>query len=172
MTQYFKIGKFAASHGLTGDLILQHHLGKKTSLKGLAAIYLQEQKSGNFIPYFIEKATARSESETLLKLEDINSMEAARLLTPKEVWLDSADFEKHAAKSTPIGLLGFTLFDKENALGEIIEVIEQPHQILCTVVFNNKEILIPVHEANLISLHQKKKIVVVDVPDGLIDIYK
>jgi ribosomal 30S subunit maturation factor RimM len=29
MPQYFKIGKLAASHGLEGDLVLQHSLGKK-----------------------------------------------------------------------------------------------------------------------------------------------
>ena len=53
MSQYFKIGKLAASHGLKGDLVLQHSLGKKTSLKGLEAIFLEEKKD-NFIPYFIQ----------------------------------------------------------------------------------------------------------------------
>ena len=43
MSQYFKIGKLAASHGLLGDLVLQHHLGKKTALKGLEAIYIQDK---------------------------------------------------------------------------------------------------------------------------------
>jgi 16S rRNA processing protein RimM len=171
MSQYFKIGKLAASHGLLGDLILQHHLGKKTALKGLEIIYIQDA-TDNFIPYFIEKATARSATETQLKLEEINDKEAARLLTPKEVWLESADFKKHAAKSTPISMLGFTLFDQEVELGEIIEVIEQPHQILCTVSYQEKEILIPIHEDNLISIDKRKRKVVVEVPDGLIDIYR
>lgn len=169
MSQYFKIGKLAASHGLLGDLILQHHLGKKTALKGLEVIYIQDT-TNNFIPYFIEKATARSATETLLKLEDINDKESARLLTPKEVWLEEKDFNKYAKKSTPIALLGFTLYDKNTPLGEIIEVIELPHQILCSVSFNNKEILIPIHEDNLISVDNKKKIVAVDVPEGLLDI--
>ena len=171
MSQYFKIGKLAASHGLQGDLILQHHLGKKTALKGLETIYIQDA-TNNFLPYFIEKATARSENETLIKLEEINNKEAARLLTPKEVWLESADFKKHTAKATPISMLGYSLFDKEVELGEIIEIIEQPHQILCTVSYQEKEILIPIHEANLVSIDKRKRKVVVDVPDGLIDIYR
>ena len=52
MNQYFKIGKLAASFGLKGDLVLQHSLGKKTSLKGLETIFLEEGKD-NFMPYFI-----------------------------------------------------------------------------------------------------------------------
>ena len=154
MSQYFKIGKLAASHGLLGDLILQHHLGKKTALKGLETIYIQDA-TDNFIPYFIEKATARSSTETLLKLEEINDKEAARLLTPKEVWLESADFNKHAAKSTPISMLGFTLFDQEVELGEIIEVIEQPHQVLCCILYKGKEALIPIHEESVEKIDKK-----------------
>ena len=169
MPQYFKIGKFAASHGLGGDLVLKHNLGKKTSLKGLEVVYIEEH-SDSFLPYFIEKSSIRSETETLIKIEGVDNMETARKLTPKEVWLEENDFNKHAKKSAPIALLGYTLFDKSIPLGEIIEVIELPHQILCTVSFNNKEILIPVHEDNLISVDNKKKIVVVDVPEGLLDI--
>ena len=58
MSQYFKIGKFAASHGLLGELILQHSLGKKTTLKGLEALFIEEQPD-NFIPYFIEKTSIK-----------------------------------------------------------------------------------------------------------------
>jgi len=44
MNQYRNIGKLVASFGLKGELILHHHLGKKTSLKGLEVIYLEEKK--------------------------------------------------------------------------------------------------------------------------------
>ena len=36
--EYFKIGKFVASFGLKGELVLKHNLGKKSSLKGIQAI--------------------------------------------------------------------------------------------------------------------------------------
>ena len=62
MPQYFKIGKLAASHGLKGDLVLQHSLGKKTTLKGLEAIFLEEGKD-SFLPYFIESTKIRSDDE-------------------------------------------------------------------------------------------------------------
>ena len=38
MPEYFKIGKLVAVHGLKGELLLKHTLGKKTSLKGLQAL--------------------------------------------------------------------------------------------------------------------------------------
>lgn len=170
MPHYFKIGKFAASHGLHGDLVLQHNLGKKTSLKGLEAIYIEQAKE-NFLPYFIEKTTIKSETETYIKLEGVNSKEIARKLTPKEAWLEEVDFKKFSSKTAPIGLLGFSVIDGETDLGEVIEVIEQPHQVLCTILYKGKEAFIPVHEANLIKLDKKNKRVYVELPEGLLDIY-
>ena len=52
MSEYFKIGKLAASFGLKGELVLEHSLGKKTALKGLEVIFLEDKKD-SFIPYFI-----------------------------------------------------------------------------------------------------------------------
>lgn len=170
MPEYFKIGKFAASYGLNGELVLQHSLGKRTTLKGLEAIYVEEQKD-NFLPYFIEKTSIKSESETYIKLEGIDSKEIARKLTPKEAWLEEADFKKYAAKAAPISLLGFSMIDGDTNLGEIIEVIEQPHQVLCTILYKGKEALIPIHEASLVKLDNKNKKVYVDLPEGLLEIY-
>lgn len=170
MPQYFKIGKFAASYGLDGQLVLQHSLGKRTTLKGLETIYIEETNN-NFLPYFIEKTAIKSESETYIKLEGIDTKEVARKLTPKEAWLEEIDFKKFAAKAAPIALLGFTMIEGDNDLGEIIEVIEQPHQVLCTIMYKGNEALIPVHEASLIKIDQKNKKVFVDLPEGLLDIY-
>ena len=126
MNQYFKIGKLAASTGLKGELVLQHNLGKKNTFKGLEAIFLEEKKD-SFIPYFIQSAKIRSDNETVIKLEGIDIVETARKLTPKEVWLLEEDFKKFAAKSSPIALLGFNIINEGEDLGEILEVIEQPH---------------------------------------------
>ena len=97
MSHYFKIGKLAASTGLKGELVLQHNLGKKTTLKGLEAIFLEEKKD-SFIPYFLESAKIRNHNETVIKLEGIDIVETARKLTPREVWIDEADFQQFAAK--------------------------------------------------------------------------
>ncbi len=168
--QYFKIGKLAASTGLKGELILQHSLGKRTSLKGLDAIFLEDKKD-SFLPYFIQATQIKSETETIVKLEGIDLMEVARKLTPKEVWLAEEDFNKYAARAAPIALLGYDLIDGENNLGEIIEVIEQPHQVLCTILYKGNEALIPVHEKSLLKIDKKNRKVFVEVPDGLLDIY-
>ena len=171
MNQYFKIGKLAASTGLKGELVLQHNLGKKNTFKGLEAIFLEEKKD-SFIPYFIHSAKIRSDNETVVKLEGVDIVETARKLTPKEVWILEDDFKKFAAKSSPIALLGFNIINEGEDLGEILEVIEQPHQVLCSILLNGKEALIPIHEDSLEKVDTKNRKVYVSLPDGLLDIYK
>jgi len=171
MSKYFKIGKFAASHGLTGELILQHNLGKKTTFKTVEALFIEEHEN-SFMPYFIEKTSTKTDTETYIKLEGIDSKETARKLTPKEVWLAESDFKKHSQKSAPIALLGFHLIENDIDLGEVIEVIEQPHQILCTILYKNKEALIPIHEASLLKMDKKNKKLYVTLPDGLLEMYE
>lgn len=172
MSQYFKIGKLAASFGLKGELVLQHSLGKKTALQGLETIFV-EQRKDDLMPYFVTGTSIKNDAEVFIKLEGIDSMETARKLTPKEVWLTEEDFKVFVASSAPIAMLGFHLInDDDEDLGEIIEVIEQPHQILCTILIDGKEALIPIHGESLDKIDQKNKKVYVILPDGLLDIYR
>lgn len=170
MTEYFKIGNLVAVHGLKGELLLKHELGKKTSLKGLRAIFVEEKKN-SFLPWFIESAKIKSAEEVYIKLEGINTREAAMKLAQKKVWLTETDFKKFAAKFAPASLLGYTVINHNESLGEILELIEQPHQMLCRLEMKGKEVLIPLHEDSLQKIDHKKKQVLVDLPEGLLEIY-
>lgn len=170
MIEYFKIGKLVAAFGVNGQLILQHELGKKTALKDLQAIFIEEKKK-TFLPWFITGAKIKSENEIYLSLEGINTREAALKLVQKEVWLTDADFKKFAAKSAPASLLGYTIIDDGNELGPILEVIEQPHQLICRIEMQSKEVLIPLNDAFLEKIDHRKKQVLVTLPEGLLDIY-
>jgi 16S rRNA processing protein RimM len=170
MAEYFKIGQLVAVHGLTGELLLKHELGKKSSLKGLQAIFIEEKKN-SFLPYFITATKIKSETEVYIMLEGIKTREYAMKLTQKQVWLPESDFKKFAAKSAPASLLGYIIINNKEPLGEIIELIEQPHQLLCRLEIKGKEVLIPLHEETLQNINHTKKEVVVRLPDGLLEIY-
>ena len=170
MKDYYSIGKIAATYGLNGEVVLQHALGKKTDLKGLQTIFIEEKKS-SFLPYFVESATIKSAKEIYLKLEGFSTKESARKLSQKEVWLLKADFDKYAGKSSPISLLGYTMINEGKEIGEVIEVIEQPLQVLCKIMYQGNEALIPIHEESLEKIDKKQKQVFVTLPEGLLDIY-
>jgi 16S rRNA processing protein RimM len=172
MKEYIHIGKLVAVFGVKGELILKHSLGKKSNLKEASAIFVEETR-GSYIPYFLETAKAKDEEETFIKLEGVNSKEAAARFTAKPVWLLDADFRKLAGKDAPISLLGYEVItDEDENLGPIEEVIEQPHQVLLRVTLEGNEALIPLHAETLDKIDRVAQKVYVTLPDGLLDIYR
>ena len=68
-------------------------------------------------------------------------------------------------------MLGFTVYDQKNELGKVLEVIEQPMQVLLRVDFKGNEIFVPLNESTLIKIDHKKEKITVELPAGLLDIY-
>ena len=171
MTNYCSIGKLVATFGVKGELVLSHVLGKKTSLKGLEALFIEMNKE-ELLPYFIIETRIKSADEIFLSLEDIDSKEVAQKFLQKQVWLPEEEFHKYTAKSAPVSLLGYHIIDRGKDLGEILEVIEQPHQLLCRIDWKGKEALIPLHEEFLLKVDKRKKQVLVELPEGLMDVFE
>lgn len=171
MANYFNIGKLSAVYSTEGEMILKHSLGKKTSLKDITAVFIEDRKN-SFLPYFIQKARAKDAEHLYIKLEGIDTREAARTLLQKGIYLEEADFKGLASASAPLSLLGFHVTDKQyGPLGEISEIIEMPLQILAKVMFREKEMLLPLNEQTLLKIDKKQQTVHLDLPEGLLDIY-
>lgn len=171
MNEYIHVGRIVAGFGLKGEIILKHALGKKTLLKGVDTLFVEELK-GSYLPYFVESSKAKDHEETYVKLESIDTRESANRLATRNVWLLEADFRKLAGKSAPISLLGYRLLSEEGDLGPIEEVIEQPHQVLLRISLEGKEALIPLHAETLQKIDHTRKEVRVVLPDGLLDVYR
>jgi 16S rRNA processing protein RimM len=171
MSEYTSIGKIVATFGLSGEVILKHGLGKKTALKDVTVVFIEEIKD-SYIPWFVIESKAKTEDEIYLKVEGVNSKESAQRLTQKKVWLKTEDFRKLAGKSSPIALIGYLLINEGEELAPIEEVIEQPHQVLLRIMLSGNEALIPLHDETLDKVDHKKQQVHVTLPDGLLDVYR
>jgi 16S rRNA processing protein RimM len=170
MSDFIHIGKLVAPHGITGQIILEHALGKPVHFKGVDAIFV-EKNAASFIPYFLESVSAKTDTLTHLQIEGVHTREAAQFLVGKKVWLPQADFQKLVEKNSPLALLGYTIQEGGKDIGVIQEVIEQPHQLLVTILYKGQEAYIPLHEESLKGVNHAKKTVAVELPDGLLDLY-
>jgi 16S rRNA processing protein RimM len=101
----------------------------------------------------------------------VDTREQAAKLTQKQVWLPEPDFKKYSSRSSPISFLGYEIVENGKVLGKILEVIEQPHQVLCRIDIAGKEALIPLHAETIVKIDKKKSQVIVDLPEGLLEIY-
>lgn len=170
MHNYISIGKIVASYGLKGEAILQHSLQNIAPFYSLKFVFI-EKKKDIFLPYFIETVNQGKNNELIIKFEGVETPEQAKLLAQKMVWLKEEDFQAFRDPTDPLSLLGFQVVHQNAVLGEILEVIQQPNQILGRIEIEGKEVYIPIHEQTLLQINALQKKLYVKLPDGLLDIY-
>jgi len=164
-----RVGKIAATHGLQGDVIFSHFLEKKNWLKKEDVLFLELNKD-SYIPFFITQVKTVQHDEYIIRLEDVNSVEQAKKLTGKNVYIKDAILQTQQS-SSPLAWIGFTIVDK--ALGEIgvvNDIFQTGHQWLASVHYHDKEVLIPLIEEMIIDLNIRNKFIRMDLPEGLLDV--
>ncbi len=174
MEDYVAIGYTQKAHGVQGEIKIEV---KPEFLEDffrgtLFFIEIADKK----IPYFIEKI--RGKEQLIVKLEDINTREKAKVISSKAIYLRQSDLleeeekEFEVAETSVYGAyVGFELKDKELGLiGTIEEVVEYPQQELAVVNYLEKERLIPLNEQFITSIDVKEKVIHLELPEGLLAI--
>lgn len=164
------IGRIVSAFGLKGEMIVTHQLGKKIAVSKIKVIFL-EQKKDELLPYFIENIRKKGDDELYLKLEGVDTKEAATKYIRRELWMKEEEVQTHTRKNNPIGWVGYHVVDQGRDLGPVLEIIEQPHQVLCRLEIDSKEVLIPINEQSLQSVDHKSRRLMLILPDGLLDVY-
>ncbi|MFN5146883.1 MAG: ribosome maturation factor RimM [Bacteroidota bacterium] len=170
MAAYLKLGKILSAHGLTGELLLEHTLGKASSLKKVEVLFIEDYKKA-LLPYFVTSSRKKTADAVFISLEGINTRERAQRLVSRAVWIPEELYHQIASKNAPAKLQGYQIVENDKEIGLITEVIEQPQQLVCKVFIQEQEVLIPLHEDTVLSIDHAAKKVIVQLPDGLLDIY-
>ncbi len=164
------IGKIRKSHGLKGELrifIEEEYLDDIIKAK---LLFLGSPE--NNIPYFI--SSIRSAPNLLIKLEEVDSKEQADALGKAGILLPEADLtliEIAPVSEDPVDqLIGYKLFDRERLIAEIIRIDSYPQQKMIVCHVDGKEKLIPLHEELIVSIEHEGQKLIMNIPDGLLDL--
>ncbi|MGN6568327.1 MAG: ribosome maturation factor RimM [Flavipsychrobacter sp.] len=164
-----RIGKIVATHGLQGAVVMTHIVGNSKWLKPEDVLFLELHKE-SYIPFFISQLKASNDEEYILNLEDTNSSEAARKLIGKNVYVNEDILSKHATDS-PLLWIGFNVVDREKgSLGPIQDVMQAGPQWLAKIIYNDKEVLLPLVDEMILDVNVKNKFVRMDLPEGILDL--
>ncbi|MES2478615.1 MAG: ribosome maturation factor RimM [Bacteroidota bacterium] len=164
-----RIGKLVATHGLNGTLILSHIVGNSNWLKNDQVIFVSVQKDSH-IPYYVTKFKKHNEEEYHIQLDDVDTVEAAKKLVGKQVFVP-AEILGEAKTDSPLLWIGFNVVDAEKgSLGPLVDISQTGHQWVGTVLYNNKEVLLPMVEPILQEVNLRNKYIRMNLPDGLLDL--
>jgi len=167
---YRNVGKIVSGFGLRGEMIVVHHLGKKIAVSKIKVVFL-ELKKDEMLPYFVEYIRKKGDGEFYLKLEGVDTKESASKFIRREIWMKEEEVQVHTQKNNPVGWVGYQVNDQGRNLGPVLEIIEQPHQILCRLEIDTREVLIPINEQTLNKIDHKSKTLLLTLPDGLLEVY-
>ena len=67
--------------------------------------------------------------------------------------------------------VGFSVWDEnENEIGTVLDYVDIKNNHLLIVEINNREVMIPAHDALIIKVMKKEKIIQLQIPEGLLDL--
>jgi 16S rRNA processing protein RimM len=166
----FRIGSVLKTKGLKGELNIYVDFD---GIEDITFTTVFIETAGKLVPYFVESIKYLQKNAAYLFLEDVDTIEKASLLSRKDIYLpNKLKPKKKKSEFTLLDLVGFTAIDEnEGELGKITDVHEYPQQLLAAVTYKNCEVLFPLNEETVKSIDVVKEIVMVDLPDGLLEIY-
>lgn len=179
-TDIIAIGKFQKTHALKGELNAVIDIDEDFFENNRCIVVEME---GIFTPFILEGIRRKGNFAFLIKLEDVDSEEAARRFVNKEINVplpeykafehefsedpeededgfyssDFIGFEIVLSNGTPLGVVKSLDLTTQNALFEVVRP-------------DNDMILIPVADEYIVDIDQENKKLVMDLPEGLLDI--
>lgn len=165
--EVIKIGKVTKTHGVSGELsctFINDIFGDED------APYLVADIDGIFVPFFIEEYRFKSDVTALIKFEDIDDTESAKIILGRELYFPM----KYITDSQPMncgeGILGYKIYSDGKLIGTIEGVDDTTANILFSVVTESgEELLIPATDDFVEDIDDEKREITMNLPDGLLE---
>ncbi|MCP9611924.1 ribosome maturation factor RimM [Coprobacter tertius] len=166
--ELIKIGTFNKPHGIHGEVsfIFTDDIFDRTECP-----YLVCEIDGIFVPFFIEEYRFKSDTSALIKFEDIDTEEEARLFTNLTVYFPKTYLgdEEEIEEAQVDYFIGYTISDATlGSLGKIIDIDDATINILFVVEHEGKEVLIPANDDFVVSVDEENKIIYMSIPPELL----
>lgn len=173
--QLIVIGRIGKPHGLKGEMTAAIENDIFDTVESCP--YFIFEIEGIFVPFFIEDYRFRSDTSMLLKLEGVDIQEEAREFSNRSIYFDRRCFTEEEANeydSEQIGnsenLIGYHIVDHRfGDLGSITAIDDQTENVLFIVDRNGSECLIPAADNLVDEIDDKRHIIYMTLPPGLID---
>ncbi len=163
------LGTVSRTHGLKGAFKLNITVGGDPELEKDEPVFIRLQ--GGPVPFFVQEYSRSSANTVILKVDDVESIEAAGKFVGCEVSLPEERFADDTSED-PADLIGYRVTDiHQGAIGKISGIMQLPQHRVLEVEKEGKQILIPYADEVVKRIDRMEKTVTVETPEGLIALY-
>lgn len=170
--EYKKIGQFTGTHGLNGMLSIHVLIEFVDFIQEQKFIFI-EIKPQTYIPYRLLKVKKETKEDFLVSIKGFDNIDEAKKISLKSIALPVSAFsERQKTLHNPEHLSTFTILDHSTQIKLKIEkILATAGQVLAITQFKDKEVIVPMHESLIEDVDEKNQIIIMKLPEGLIDIY-
>jgi 16S rRNA processing protein RimM len=163
------LGKIIKLYGYEGAVTVNLEKSFIENIPVLESVFLEIEEKP--VPFFISETDYPGADILRLKFKGYESIEKVKDFIGSRVFLTSGSKGK-SSENVPSELYGFKILLADNSLaGTVKNITENPGQWLMGIeTVTGREILIPLHEHFIIKVDKKKKIIKMDLPEGLMDL--
>jgi 16S rRNA processing protein RimM len=167
---HFNLGYIARRVGNHGELGFVLDVDEPQRYRKLESVFIELNNS--LVPFFIKKIQVKGNNATV-SLEGIDSIQKAEELLKASLYLPLSFLPPLKGKEFYLHeITGFTATDKRfGEIGIITEVLDFPMQTILQIKRGEHEILIPAKKEFIVRIDRDKKVIELDAPEGLIEIY-
>lgn len=165
----YKIGLVLKPHGLKGEVTVSIDADTPNDFATLDAVFLASNE--RLVPYFIQHVSVRG-SKAFVKFEEVDSPEDAGRISKQAIYLPKTARPKSTrGEFYDDEVINFEVSDETvGALGHVTEVMQAGANRLLVLMYEGKEVLIPVNSPFITSINKSKKKISVNLPEGFLDI--
>ncbi len=165
------LGRLSRLHGFKGEMVLQLDVDNPASYKKLESVYVELHHE--LVPFFFTAFRLTPKGYAIVKLKSIDSEAQALGLKGCPVYLPLEKLPKLKGKHFYFHeIIDFTVEDRQKGtVGIVTDVYEVGGNVLLQVMREEKEILLPLHDEVLLSIDREARVLNVEAPEGLIDLY-
>ena len=167
----FYLGKIVSKFSFKGEVLIKLDTDEPETYLEMESVFVEYDN--NLVPFFIEKSSLQKSSLLRVKFEEIDNEIDAEDLLKCDLYLPLDLLPKLREDQFYFHeVIGFTVKDvTHGTLGLLSGINDTTSQALLEVDKNGKQILIPLNDEFLQKVDKKNKIILVQTPEGLIDIF-
>jgi 16S rRNA processing protein RimM len=167
----FYLGKIVKKYSFKGELLIKLDTDEPELYENLDALFIDLRN--NLIPFFIDSSQLHKSELLRVKFEEVTTEQDADSLLKSEVYLPLKFLPKlKDDKFYFHEIIGFTVEDVNFGMVGIVKSInDTTSQALFEIDRDGIEILIPMNDAFIKKVDKKNKLILVDTPEGLIELY-
>ena len=168
---FYYLGKVLRTSGNKGEVLVRLDADDPAAYKELKSVYLEIY--GERIPFFIDCLELRNGGTAILSLSGVNSREEAAEFTGLQMFLPLSNLPPLNGNNFYYHeVIGFTVIDRmKGELGKLESVIDLPQNALFRILSGGNEILIPAAGEIIKEVDRDNRTIIIQAPEGLIDIY-